>query len=255
MIKEEEGDDGIIEGVKGYASLLARPTKRSTITSREIQISVCLLPPGEMGKQAMSEASKAVIRQDSTAVMLVKGRTGYCYKLLQETDGKPYPQKVVCSYRRNVTSVRRPSRLFNGDRSGLAKRTGFAFRGSGVSWKTPQAGGRAHIKCLKEAGCESLCPEGGWSFYSRFKGSGPEETPMVHTSLVGSDSWFKRGAGRAGDPKTQTGEDKKSSKKSLLSLDKEPEEGGPSKKESLWTTTALISQNETQLHPHHGSKD
>ncbi|XP_072812046.1 uncharacterized protein [Vicugna pacos] len=43
-------------------SLLARSDKRSTITSREIQTSVRLLLPGEMGKHAMSEGTKAAIR-------------------------------------------------------------------------------------------------------------------------------------------------------------------------------------------------
>nr|XP_025721155.1 histone H2B type W-T-like [Callorhinus ursinus] len=44
------------------ASRLARFTKRSTITTMEIQTAVPLLLPGEFGKHAVSEAVKAVIR-------------------------------------------------------------------------------------------------------------------------------------------------------------------------------------------------
>ncbi|XP_027465047.1 late histone H2B.L4-like [Zalophus californianus] len=44
------------------ASRLACSTKRSTITTMEIQTAVRLLLPGEIGKHAMSEAVKAVIR-------------------------------------------------------------------------------------------------------------------------------------------------------------------------------------------------
>ncbi|XP_027953005.1 late histone H2B.L4-like [Eumetopias jubatus] len=52
----------IFEHIADEASRLARSTKRSTITSREIQTAVRLLLPGEIGKFAMSEASKAIIR-------------------------------------------------------------------------------------------------------------------------------------------------------------------------------------------------
>ncbi|VCW69400.1 unnamed protein product [Gulo gulo] len=52
----------IFEHMAGEASRLARSTKRSTITSREIQTAVHLLLPGEIGKRAVSEASKVVIR-------------------------------------------------------------------------------------------------------------------------------------------------------------------------------------------------
>ncbi|XP_044768169.1 probable histone H2B 4, partial [Neomonachus schauinslandi] len=51
----------IFERIADEASRLARSTKRSTITSREIQTAVRLLLPGEIGKHAVSEASKAVI--------------------------------------------------------------------------------------------------------------------------------------------------------------------------------------------------
>uniref|UniRef100_A0A9L0R3I2 Core Histone H2A/H2B/H3 domain-containing protein n=1 Tax=Equus caballus TaxID=9796 RepID=A0A9L0R3I2_HORSE len=52
----------IFERIAGEAALLARSTKRSTISSREIQTAVRLLLPGEIGKHAVSEASKAVLR-------------------------------------------------------------------------------------------------------------------------------------------------------------------------------------------------
>nr|XP_035951996.1 histone H2B-like [Halichoerus grypus] len=52
----------IFERIADEASRLARSTKRSTITSREIQTAVRLLLPGEIGKFAVSETSKAVIR-------------------------------------------------------------------------------------------------------------------------------------------------------------------------------------------------
>nr|XP_035951577.1 histone H2B-like [Halichoerus grypus] len=52
----------IFERITSEASHLVRTTKRSTITSREIQTAVRLLLPGEIGKHAVSEATKAVIR-------------------------------------------------------------------------------------------------------------------------------------------------------------------------------------------------
>ncbi|XP_035951577.2 histone H2B 1/2-like [Halichoerus grypus] len=52
----------IFERITSEASHLLRTTKRSTITSREIQTAVRLLLPGEIGKHAVSEATKAVIR-------------------------------------------------------------------------------------------------------------------------------------------------------------------------------------------------
>ncbi|XP_077920135.1 uncharacterized protein LOC144380373 [Halichoerus grypus] len=55
----------IFERIADEASRLARSTKRSTITSREIQTAVRLLLPGEIGKFAVSETSKAVISQET----------------------------------------------------------------------------------------------------------------------------------------------------------------------------------------------
>ncbi|XP_027953186.1 late histone H2B.L4-like [Eumetopias jubatus] len=52
----------IFERIAEEAAPLGRPTKRSTITTREIQTAVRLLLPGEIGKHAMSEATKAIIR-------------------------------------------------------------------------------------------------------------------------------------------------------------------------------------------------
>ncbi|KAG8525051.1 Histone H2B type 1-B, partial [Galemys pyrenaicus] len=44
------------------AGHLARSNGRATITSREIQTAVRLLLPGDIGKHAVSEGTKAVIR-------------------------------------------------------------------------------------------------------------------------------------------------------------------------------------------------
>nr|XP_012422745.1 PREDICTED: late histone H2B.L4-like [Odobenus rosmarus divergens] len=52
----------IFEHIADEASRLARSTNHSTITSREIQTAVRLLLPGEIGKHAVSEATKAIIR-------------------------------------------------------------------------------------------------------------------------------------------------------------------------------------------------
>ncbi|XP_027953158.1 histone H2B type W-T-like [Eumetopias jubatus] len=52
----------IFERIAEEASHLARTTKRSTITTREIQTAVRLLLRGEIGKHAESEATKAIIR-------------------------------------------------------------------------------------------------------------------------------------------------------------------------------------------------
>ena len=54
------------ESIAGKASRLAHYNKRSTITSREIQIAVCLLLPGELAKHAMSEGTKAVTKYTSS---------------------------------------------------------------------------------------------------------------------------------------------------------------------------------------------
>ncbi|XP_032702091.1 histone H2B-like [Lontra canadensis] len=52
----------IFERIADEASRLARSTQRTTITSREIQTAVRLLLPGEIGKHAVSEATKAILR-------------------------------------------------------------------------------------------------------------------------------------------------------------------------------------------------
>lgn len=56
----------IFERVAHEASKLAAYNKRSTITSREIQTSVRLILPGELSKHAVSEATKAVTKYDSS---------------------------------------------------------------------------------------------------------------------------------------------------------------------------------------------
>ncbi|XP_046505428.1 late histone H2B.L4-like [Equus quagga] len=52
----------IFERIAGEAALLARSTKRSTISSREIQTAVRLLLPGDLAKHAVAEGTKALIR-------------------------------------------------------------------------------------------------------------------------------------------------------------------------------------------------
>ncbi|ELK17880.1 Histone H2B type 1-B [Pteropus alecto] len=44
------------------ASRLARKTRRATMTSRDIQTAVRLLLLGELGKHAVSEGTKAILR-------------------------------------------------------------------------------------------------------------------------------------------------------------------------------------------------
>ena len=56
----------IFECIAGKASRLAHYNKRLTITSREIQITMCLLPPGELAKHAVSEGTKAVTKYTSS---------------------------------------------------------------------------------------------------------------------------------------------------------------------------------------------
>ena len=56
----------VIEPIAGEASHLVHYYKRSTITSREIQTAVRLLLPGELGKHAMSEGTKAVTKYTSS---------------------------------------------------------------------------------------------------------------------------------------------------------------------------------------------
>ncbi|XP_006921021.1 histone H2B-like, partial [Pteropus alecto] len=55
----------IFERIAEEASRLALSTQRATMTSREIQTAVRLLLPGEVGKHAVSEANKAVLRYRS----------------------------------------------------------------------------------------------------------------------------------------------------------------------------------------------
>uniref|UniRef100_A0A8C3W9M9 Core Histone H2A/H2B/H3 domain-containing protein n=1 Tax=Catagonus wagneri TaxID=51154 RepID=A0A8C3W9M9_9CETA len=52
----------MFERIAGEASHLVSSSKRSTITSQEIQTSVRLLLPGEIGRHAVSVATKAIIR-------------------------------------------------------------------------------------------------------------------------------------------------------------------------------------------------
>ncbi|XP_061034174.1 late histone H2B.L4-like [Eubalaena glacialis] len=52
----------IFERIADEAARLVCSSKRSTLSSRDIQTSVRLLLPGEMGKHAVSNATKAVIR-------------------------------------------------------------------------------------------------------------------------------------------------------------------------------------------------
>lgn len=56
----------IFERIAAEASRLAHYSKRSTITSREIQTAVRLLLPGELGKHAISEGTKSVSKYTST---------------------------------------------------------------------------------------------------------------------------------------------------------------------------------------------
>ena len=52
----------IFERVSGEASRLAKATKKSTISTRDIQTACRLLLPGELGKHAVSEGAKAVAK-------------------------------------------------------------------------------------------------------------------------------------------------------------------------------------------------
>ncbi|XP_077676142.1 histone H2B 8-like [Eretmochelys imbricata] len=56
----------IFERIAGEASRLGHYNKCSTITSREIQTAVRLLPPGELAKHAVSEGTKAVTKYISS---------------------------------------------------------------------------------------------------------------------------------------------------------------------------------------------
>ncbi|XP_059965218.1 histone H2B type 1-A-like [Mesoplodon densirostris] len=56
----------IFERIAEEASRLVHYSKRSTITSREIQTAVHLLLPGELAKHAVSEGTKAVTKYSSS---------------------------------------------------------------------------------------------------------------------------------------------------------------------------------------------
>ncbi|KAL7638200.1 UNVERIFIED_CONTAM: hypothetical protein RMT77_011825 [Armadillidium vulgare] len=56
----------IFERIAAKASRLAHYNKRSTITSRKIQIAVRLLLPRELAKHAVSEGTKAVTKYTSS---------------------------------------------------------------------------------------------------------------------------------------------------------------------------------------------
>ncbi|CAI9180888.1 unnamed protein product [Rangifer tarandus platyrhynchus] len=55
----------MFERIAEEAGCLTRSSKRCTIMSEDIQTAVCLLLPGEIGKYAMSEATKSVIRYNT----------------------------------------------------------------------------------------------------------------------------------------------------------------------------------------------
>ncbi|ELK04906.1 Histone H2B [Pteropus alecto] len=57
--------EDIFQRIAEEASRLARKTQRATMTSRDIQTAVRLPLPGEMGKHALSEATKTVLRYRS----------------------------------------------------------------------------------------------------------------------------------------------------------------------------------------------
>ena len=56
----------LFERIATEASRLAHYSKRSTISSREIQTAVRLLLPGELAKHAVSEGTKAVTKYTSS---------------------------------------------------------------------------------------------------------------------------------------------------------------------------------------------
>lgn len=57
----------VFERIAGEAGRLARYNRRGTITSREVQTAVRLLLPGELGKHAVSEGTKAVTKYQASA--------------------------------------------------------------------------------------------------------------------------------------------------------------------------------------------
>ncbi|XP_078404083.1 histone H2B-like [Cetorhinus maximus] len=56
----------IFEQIAGDVSHLAQYNKRSTISSREIQAVMRLLPPGELAKHTVPEGTKAVTKHTSS---------------------------------------------------------------------------------------------------------------------------------------------------------------------------------------------
>jgi len=56
----------VFERISAEASKLAAYSKRSTISSREIQTAVRLILPGELAKHAVSEGTKAVTKYTSS---------------------------------------------------------------------------------------------------------------------------------------------------------------------------------------------
>ncbi|KAJ1728593.1 histone H2B [Coemansia sp. Benny D160-2] len=50
----------IFERIASEASKVAAHSKKSTITAREIHAAVCILLPGDLSRQAVSEANKAI---------------------------------------------------------------------------------------------------------------------------------------------------------------------------------------------------
>jgi histone H2B len=56
----------IFERIAHEASKLAGYSKRSTISSREVQTAVRLILPGELAKHAVSEGTKAVTKYQSS---------------------------------------------------------------------------------------------------------------------------------------------------------------------------------------------
>jgi len=57
----------IFERIAGEASKLASYSKKSTISSREIQTAVRLILPGELSKHAISEGTKSVTKFSTSA--------------------------------------------------------------------------------------------------------------------------------------------------------------------------------------------
>lgn len=57
----------IFERIAAEAGRLARYNDKQTITSREIQTAVRLVLPGELGKHAVSEGTKAVTKYTSSS--------------------------------------------------------------------------------------------------------------------------------------------------------------------------------------------